>query len=134
MAKALREEVLKKDKNAEGMSKVQIRKGGYYYNTPEGDVSRYELIAFIGKEIANGVLKPDPELTDGLILVEQVLYLTRKGNYLLAGSKEYVTGIERIEYSFRQFEKNKPIIMEGMAPEIMCAFESEEVGETFLDI
>jgi hypothetical protein len=31
-------------------------------------------------------------------------------------------------------EKDKPIVMTRMAPEIMNALDKEEVGETFLDI
>ena len=130
-AKALKAEILKRDENSRDMDKVKIKVGKSIFDSPEGDIEKYEVFTFVGKLLASGTLNLDPQLNELITEIQQSLYATRKGNYLLY---EEIFATQRTERKYRVIEKNKPIIMSRMAPEIIRALESGDDGGTFLDV
>lgn len=130
-AKALKAEIIEQDKSASDMVRVKIRVGKSIFDSPEGDLEKYEVFIFVGKLLASGTLNLDPQFNDQITEIRQFLYATRKGNYLLY---EEVFAFQRNERKYRLIEKDKPIIMSRMAPEIMDALELGDGGGTFLDI
>jgi hypothetical protein len=131
-AKSLREEDIKQDKNAGEMNKIIIRIGTAVHDHVEGDFENLKSHYFYGKHLATGRLGQN--VTDfNELEVKQDLYITRKGNYLLY-EETHILGPERTEYSQRTFEKDKPITMSRMAPEIMDALDAGDDTGTFLDV
>jgi hypothetical protein len=130
-AKALRDEIISRDKNAAEMDKIRIVVGTVYNDTPEGDLEDLEPFSFYGRFLSKGVLRLDPQFNDNIMSIEQELYVTRKGNYLL---HEKIVSLDRYKCRYKTFDKDKPIALTKMALEIVEALEVEDVGDTFLDI
>lgn len=128
-SKVLRQRAQELDSKTAEMKELQIYEG--YESTSDEGTSKLEIVRFVGKRIAAGDLDYDPNMHSGLCRIRQVLYLTRKLNYLLY---EQVIQYNEIIHRKTVIERGKPLPSMTLVPEIMNALGVQgEVG-TFLDI
>ena len=127
-SKAIRVREQELNSKTVGMQPIPIFRGS---SEDGSDTSCLEMIKFVGKELARGSIKYDPQYADGYYELFQVLYLTQKGNYLLY---EISCHTEINNYGYQVIEKNKPIPPMEMAPEIQAVLGIQDDVGTFLDI
>ena len=127
-SKAINARLYELESKSADMKPIAIYRGVEY--NQDQDSAPLEIVKFMGKELAKGVIGYDPQFDRGMISISQTLYVTQKGNYLLY---EVTSHIDYYDYDFHKIEKNKPIPSIVMAPEILNALGIQDDVGTFLD-
>lgn len=129
-SKAIRARDQELNADAAVMAPQTIYRGSEYFDH-DGEKGIYEPIKFVGKEITKGVISYDPQRDRGLIDIEQILYKTQKGNFLIY---EITRHIDYGKCDYHVIEKGKPIPCIPMAAEVLKALGIQDDVGTFLDI
>lgn len=124
-SKALWQRAQELDAKLEEMKEVLIYEGDESIH--EEGVGLLVPVRFIGKKIASGTIEYDPQFNNGISLISQTLYLTKRLNYLLY---EETSEYDKIYYRKTLIEKGKPLPRKKFASAILKVLGvQEDLGE-----